>query len=116
MSNLNADGLLPPEHLREVQIYMQGSLVYIPRGGGEKDYDGELVQARAKAWIDAIKQYVKQRPSDAGSMTWRRNTDFPQAAFGRYCTPAKAISDYPSGVMSDKIGMEAMPCPNSIEY
>ena len=36
MSYLNADELLPPELLREVQTYIQGSLVYIPRGGGEK--------------------------------------------------------------------------------
>jgi hypothetical protein len=36
MSYLNADELLPPELLRAVQAYIQGSLVYIPRGGGEK--------------------------------------------------------------------------------
>ena len=33
MSYLNADELLPPELLREVQSYIQGSLVYIPRQG-----------------------------------------------------------------------------------
>jgi hypothetical protein len=36
MSYLNADELLPPELLREVQSYIQGSLVYIPRENGEK--------------------------------------------------------------------------------
>jgi hypothetical protein len=36
MSYINADSLLPPELLREVQIYIQGSLVYIPRENGEK--------------------------------------------------------------------------------
>jgi hypothetical protein len=36
MSYINADELLPPELLREVQSYVQGSLVYIPREGGEK--------------------------------------------------------------------------------
>jgi hypothetical protein len=36
MSYLNADELLPPELLRMVQSYVQGSLVYIPREGGEK--------------------------------------------------------------------------------
>jgi hypothetical protein len=33
MSYLNADELLPPELLKEVQAYIQGSLVYIPRQG-----------------------------------------------------------------------------------
>jgi hypothetical protein len=36
MSYLNADLLLPPELLRKVQSYVQGSLIYIPRDGGEK--------------------------------------------------------------------------------
>lgn len=31
MSYINAEGLLPPELLLEVQSYVQGSLVYIPR-------------------------------------------------------------------------------------
>jgi len=31
MSYINADRLLPPELLREIQKYVQGSLVYIPR-------------------------------------------------------------------------------------
>ena len=31
MSYINADTLLPPDLLREVQKYVQGSLVYIPR-------------------------------------------------------------------------------------
>ncbi len=30
-SYINADGLLPPDLLREIQKYVQGSLVYIPR-------------------------------------------------------------------------------------
>lgn len=36
MSYINADELLPPELLRKVQSYVQGSLVYIPREDGEK--------------------------------------------------------------------------------
>jgi hypothetical protein len=36
MSYINADELLPPDLLREVQSYVQGSLVYIPREDGEK--------------------------------------------------------------------------------
>jgi Mor family transcriptional regulator len=36
MSYINADSLLPPELLKEVQNYIQGSLVYIPRENGEK--------------------------------------------------------------------------------
>jgi len=32
MPYLNADELLPPDLLREVQSYIQGSLLYIPRG------------------------------------------------------------------------------------
>jgi hypothetical protein len=36
MSYLNADELLPPEFLREVQSYIQGSLVYIPRQGEKR--------------------------------------------------------------------------------
>jgi hypothetical protein len=33
MSYINADDVLPPELLREVQRFVQGSLVYIPRSG-----------------------------------------------------------------------------------
>jgi Mor family transcriptional regulator len=48
MSYINADELLPPELLREVQSYVQGSLVYIPREGGEKRLSwGERSGARA---------------------------------------------------------------------
>lgn len=36
MSYINADSLLPPELLKEVQNYVQGSLVYIPRENGER--------------------------------------------------------------------------------
>lgn len=36
MSYLNADELLPPELLLEVQSYIQGSLVYIPRQGEKR--------------------------------------------------------------------------------
>ncbi len=36
MSYQNADSLLPPELLREVQKYVQGSLVYIPRPEAER--------------------------------------------------------------------------------
>ncbi len=36
MSYINADSLLPPDLLKEVQTYVQGSLVYIPRENGEK--------------------------------------------------------------------------------
>jgi hypothetical protein len=36
MSYLNAGELLPPELLLEVQTYVQGSLVYIPRSEAEE--------------------------------------------------------------------------------
>jgi Mor family transcriptional regulator len=36
MSYINADELLPPELLQELQSYVQGSLIYIPREDGEK--------------------------------------------------------------------------------
>jgi hypothetical protein len=36
MSYQNADELLPPELLREIQSYIQGSLVYIPRQGEKR--------------------------------------------------------------------------------
>jgi Mor family transcriptional regulator len=36
MSYINADELLPPELLQELQSYIQGSLIYIPREDGEK--------------------------------------------------------------------------------
>ncbi len=36
MSYQNADELLPPELLRAVQSYVQGSLVYIPRQGEKR--------------------------------------------------------------------------------
>ncbi len=32
----NAEELLPPELLRQVQTYIQGSLVYVPRPGEER--------------------------------------------------------------------------------
>ena len=33
MPYLNADGVLPPELLSEIQKYVQGALVYVPRQG-----------------------------------------------------------------------------------
>lgn len=36
MSYLNADGVLPPELLSEIQKYVQGALVYVPRQGPER--------------------------------------------------------------------------------
>ncbi len=36
MSYLNADGVLPPELLSELQKYVQGALVYVPRQGPER--------------------------------------------------------------------------------
>jgi hypothetical protein len=46
MSYLNADELLPPELLKEVQSYIQGSLVYIPRQGEKRLGWGALSGAR----------------------------------------------------------------------
>ena len=36
MSYVNADRLLPPDLLKEIQKYVQGSLVYIPRPPTER--------------------------------------------------------------------------------
>jgi hypothetical protein len=36
MPYLNADGVLPPELLTEIQKYVQGALVYVPRRGPER--------------------------------------------------------------------------------
>ena len=36
MPYLNADGVLPPELLSEIQKYVQGALVYVPRQGPER--------------------------------------------------------------------------------
>lgn len=36
MAYVNADGLLPPELLTEIQKYVQGALVYVPRQGNER--------------------------------------------------------------------------------
>ena len=36
MPYLNADGVLPPELLSEIQKYVQGALVYVPRQGTER--------------------------------------------------------------------------------
>ncbi len=52
MSYINADSLLPPELLQEIQKYVQGSLVYIPRpqerrlGWGLKNGTRELLDRR----------------------------------------------------------------------
>ncbi|HOX48830.1 MAG TPA: CD3324 family protein [Spirochaetia bacterium] len=52
MSYLNADSLLPPDLLREVQKYIQGSLIYIPRpeslrlGWGSKSGAREALDRR----------------------------------------------------------------------
>jgi hypothetical protein len=46
MSYLNAYELLPPELLREVQSYIQGSLVYIPRQGEKRLHWGARSGAR----------------------------------------------------------------------
>jgi Mor family transcriptional regulator len=55
MPYINADDLLPPELLREVQKYVQGSLVYIPRpetlhlGWGHKNGTRDMLDARNEA-------------------------------------------------------------------
>jgi hypothetical protein len=55
MSYINADSLLPPELLQEIQKYVQGSLVYIPRpterrlGWGLKNGTRELLDRRNAA-------------------------------------------------------------------
>lgn len=36
MSYMNADGVLPPELLSEIQKYVQGALVYVPIQGAER--------------------------------------------------------------------------------
>lgn len=36
MPYLNADGVLPPELLRELQKYVQGTLVYVPKSTPER--------------------------------------------------------------------------------
>jgi hypothetical protein len=46
MSYLNAYELLPPELLKEVQSYVQGALVYVPRQGERRLYWGERSGAR----------------------------------------------------------------------
>lgn len=52
MSYINADQLLPPDLLREIQKYVQGSLVYIPRppqqhlGWGSKNGTRESLDRR----------------------------------------------------------------------
>ncbi|HCM26124.1 MAG: hypothetical protein A2Z99_09310 [Treponema sp. GWB1_62_6] len=52
MSYINADSLLPPELLQEIQKYVQGSLVYIPRpldlklGWGLKNGTREMLDRR----------------------------------------------------------------------
>lgn len=55
MSYINADALLPPDLLREIQKYVQGSLVYIPRprerrlGWGLKNGTREALDRRNAA-------------------------------------------------------------------
>ncbi|MBL8968152.1 MAG: hypothetical protein JNG85_14190 [Spirochaetaceae bacterium] len=55
MSYLNADALLPPELLREVQKYVRGSLIYIPQeesarlGWGSKSGAREAIDRRNAA-------------------------------------------------------------------
>lgn len=59
MSYVNADQLLPPDLLREIQKYVQGSLVYIPKppqehlgwgtkSGSRADYDVRNTAIRQK--------------------------------------------------------------------
>jgi hypothetical protein len=59
MSYLNADELLPPELLREVQSYVQGSLVYIPREGGEKRL-GWGTRSGARANLDKRNAAIRE--------------------------------------------------------
>ena len=54
-SYINADSLLPPELIEEIQKYVQGSLVYIPRprkhrlGWGRKNGTREFLDQRNAA-------------------------------------------------------------------
>ncbi len=54
-SYINADSLLPPELIEEIQKYVQGSLVYIPRpckhrlGWGRKNGTREFLDKRNEA-------------------------------------------------------------------
>jgi Mor family transcriptional regulator len=65
MAYINADSLFPPELLQEVQKYVQGSLVYIPRpedqklSWGAKSGARELFDRRNAA-IKAAKAHGKR--------------------------------------------------------
>lgn len=47
MSYIKADEMLPPDLLREVQKYVQGSLMYVPRDGAARQGWGTKSGARA---------------------------------------------------------------------
>jgi len=59
MSYINADNLLPPALLKEIQKYVQGSLVYIPQreqkriGWGQKNGTREFLDKRNAAIREA---------------------------------------------------------------
>lgn len=65
MPYINADNLLPPELLQEVQKYVQGSLLYIPRpdsqkmGWGSKSGARELFDRRNEAIRSAKAQGMR---------------------------------------------------------
>jgi len=46
MPYIKAEGTLPPDLLREVQKYVQGALLYIPRPGAQRRGWGRLNGAR----------------------------------------------------------------------
>jgi hypothetical protein len=63
MSYLNADELLPPELLRKVQSYVQGTLVYIPREDGEKRL-GWGIRSGARDYLDKRNAAIRAAKSN----------------------------------------------------
>jgi hypothetical protein len=67
MSYLNAEELLPPELLLEVQNYVQGSLVYIPRSGTE-DRLRWGVRSGARESLDRRNEAIRQAKAQGQSI------------------------------------------------
>jgi len=57
MPYANADELLPPELLREVQKYVEGCLLYIPRSASERLRWGS--QSGARAALDSRNEAIR---------------------------------------------------------
>jgi len=80
MPYLNADGVLPPELLSEIQKYVQGALVYVPRQGTERLGWGRKNGTRAE--LD--KRNTAIRAAKAGGRTIDELAD-------EYCLSADGI-------------------------